>query len=95
MYSDKEFDDLANDLNNQVEFHKQKIMNSDISLTEEVIKQVMLGIMENLDAKTAEAVCPILSAIGECLIELKATNDILMGELIEKNSPSPKNFEDN
>jgi len=95
MYSDKEFDDLAKDLNNQVEFHKDKIMNSDISLTEEVIKQVMLAIMEALDEKSAEAVCPILSAIGESIIELRATNDILMGELLEKKVPAPKNFEDN
>ena len=88
-------DDSLEDLNSQVEFHKDKLINSDIEQVEDVLSRVITGILNGLDAECALAVTPMLSAIAESIIELKATNVLLTAELIEKKMPPPDNFEIN
>ena len=90
-----ELSDLVNDIDKQIEFHKHNILNSRPDVVEEVVKQLMLTIVENLEEDVAGGMLPLLTAFGESLIELKSEVEHLKGELIEKKSPPPISFEEN
>ena len=48
-----ELSDLVNDIDKQVEFHKHNILTSRPEVVEEVVKQLMLAIVENLEEDVA------------------------------------------
>ena len=87
--------EFLEDVDQQTEFHKDNILNKDIDHVEEVIKRFMLMIVDMLDDSNAQASIPILSALGEAVIELRNEVDSLRSQLIEKKLPPPKNFEEN
>tara|TARA_Y100000310_G_scaffold255407_1_gene262841 strand:+ start:2180 stop:2494 length:315 start_codon:yes stop_codon:yes gene_type:complete len=90
-----EMSELVNDIDKQVEFHKQNILNSQPVVVEEVMKTLMVTIVENLDEDTAGGLLPMITAFAESLIELKIEVEYLKGEMIEKKSPPPISFEEN
>ena len=90
-----EMSELMDDVDRQVEFHKHNILNSQPIVVEEVLKTLMLTIIECLDEETATGLVPMLTAFGESLIVLKQEVEYLKGEMIEKKSPPPTSFEEN
>ena len=81
--------DYIDDIEAQIDFHKNKFLNEDVELVAEVLKRCMVELASSLPEEVSEASLPMLSALTEALLELRATNEVLHGELIEKKSPPP------
>tara|TARA_Y100000310_G_scaffold169239_1_gene169277 strand:- start:405 stop:737 length:333 start_codon:yes stop_codon:yes gene_type:complete len=91
----EEIKEMLGDVEKQIEFHKNNILSADIYLVEEVIKRFMVGMVESMDEDTAKGMMPLMSAVGESLIELRVMVDQLTEELIEKKVPPPNDLEMN
>ena len=87
--------EFLQDVDAQVEFHKEKFLTADVGLVDEVLKNAFISILEALPADSGEAIVPMLSAIGEAMIELRNKNEALCSELIEKKMPPPDDFQFN
>ena len=79
----------------QVSIHKDNILNSRVEVVEEVAQTLLITILENVDKEFAKAVLPILTAFNESITELKIEIEQLRGEIIEKKTPPPNDFEIN
>jgi len=87
--------EFLDDMDSQVIFHKEKFTTEDIHLVAEVIKNLMVALVQNLPEDVAKASIPILTGFSEALLELRESNDALRAELIEKNVPPPDDFQSN
>ena len=91
----EEITGMMDDIEKQIEFHKNNFITADIELVADVLKQLMVSIVGELDPDSGEGVMPMLTAIAETILELRATNEVLRSELIEKKSPPPDDFQFN
>ena len=87
--------EIMDDLNKQVDFHKQKLLEENIDLVENVLKSCMVSLLEDLPSDKATASTPMLTAIMESLIELRGINEVLAQELINLKIPPQDGFEFN
>tara|TARA_B100000287_G_C20657220_1_gene788933 strand:- start:1157 stop:1483 length:327 start_codon:yes stop_codon:yes gene_type:complete len=87
--------EFLEDVGEQTDFHKNNILTKDIDHVEEVIKRFMLMLVDLMEEDSAQASIPILTALGESVVELRQEVDSLRSQLIEKKLPPPKNFEEN
>ena len=64
-------------------------------MVSDVLKQLMVSIVNELDPDAGNGAMPMLTAIAETILELRATNEVLRGELIEKKVQPPDDFQFN
>ena len=81
--------EFLDDMDTHVEFHKDKFLTEDIEVVDQVLKTAFMALLESLPPDAGEGILPMLSAIGETIVELRTTNEVLRMELLEKYIPPP------
>tara|TARA_Y100000310_G_scaffold180928_1_gene180840 strand:- start:409 stop:729 length:321 start_codon:yes stop_codon:yes gene_type:complete len=91
----EEIIEMMGDTDKQIEFHKNNLITADMDMVAEVMKKFIATLILALDDAQAQGAMPLLSALAESILELRAQVDVLRNELIEKNAPPPDDFEMN
>ena len=86
---------MLDDIEEQIAFHRNNIVNADLGLVEDVLKRLMISMTDSVDPEIAKGLVRMLTGMFEALIELRATNEVLRSELIEKKVPPPDCFDMN
>jgi|TARA_R110000851_G_scaffold210499_1_gene363038 hypothetical protein len=89
---DDSFEDIINDLDEQIEFHKNNLINSKIEVVGSVLDAFLVAMTESIPNETLSSALPILQALSESVLELRERVDVLQGEIIHRGSPPPDNL---
>jgi len=91
------FSALVENIELQIDFHKNNLLNQDVSVVENCLKAMMTGVLDGLDdaghEDLAKGVLPLLSAMVESILELRSEVDYLKGYILEHKMPPPKEIE--
>ena len=88
----EELEGTLKDIEKQIQFHKDKLLTANTEHIEDVLKALLVNLIESVDEEKGNNMMPLLTAMIESFLELRETNDILFGELIGKKTPPPKDF---
>jgi hypothetical protein len=94
---DDSFSALVEDIELQINLHRNNLLNADISVVETCLKVMLTNILDSLESTghedLAKGVLPLLSAMVESIIELRGETDYLKGYILEQKMPPPKEIE--
>ena len=88
----EELEGTLKDIEKEIQFHKDKLLTANTEHIEDVLKTLLVNLIESVDEEKGNNIMPLLTAMIEVFLELRETNDALFKELIGKKSLPPKDF---
>ena len=94
---DDGFSALVENIELQIDFHKNNLLNQDLSVVENCLKAMMTSILDGLDnaghQDLAKGILPLLSAMVESILTLRNDTEYLREYILEQKMPPPKEIE--
>ena len=94
---DDDFSALVENIELQIDFHKNNLLNQDLSVVENCLKAMMTSILDGLDdaghQDLAKGILPLLSAMVESILTLRNDTEYLREYILEQKMPPPKEIE--
>ena len=94
---EEEFSNLVENIELQIDFHRNNLLNKDLIIVEGCLKTMMTSVLDGLSdvghEELAKGILPILSAMTESILELREKTDYLKGYILEQKIPPPKEME--